>query len=101
MYYASVTLYATNYQPRGSEGVGLLNNRGGYKLSTTPQGKKAFTIILPETMAGEFINLFPQKGERTAFLREAIAAAIMFGKKEKLSSKVVELLQRREEDENI
>ena len=66
-------------------------------MPRAPDGKKAFSITLPEQMHGEFINLFPEPGGRTAFLREVIAAAIMLGKTRKLSSQVVRLL-RVEED---
>ena len=70
-------------------------------MPTAPEGRKAFSITLPDQMHSDFINLFPETGGRTAFLREVIAAAIMLGKTRKLSSQVVRLLQleerRREE----
>lgn len=60
---------------------------------------KALSINLPLPIYEEFFRLFPEQGERTAFLREVINTAIVLGKAEKLSSKVAARLHAKRKEE--
>ena len=63
-------------------------------MTKVPEGKKSFNITLPTTVYGEFYKLLPEQGERTAFLRNVITTAIMLGRKEKLATKVAEIIHK-------